>query len=150
MFRFFLTYCTYPWKIKILLLYNYVSTKISGASRISHGFLWSHDIFHCSSLYLLLALFLQHLHHLVHQSVSFIFDSFSQIVFDSFLTCLHVWILKPSSIYLTLFIFMILVADIDFQNLFRRQTYRLLTENDCHVRLSICENLQNTLIALTI
>ena len=46
----------FPWKIKILHLYNYISIKISGVSRINHRSFWSHDIFHPSSLYLLLAL----------------------------------------------------------------------------------------------
>ena len=46
-------------KIKILHLYNYDSTKISGVSKINHGYLWSRAIFHCSGLYLLLALNIQ-------------------------------------------------------------------------------------------
>ena len=45
-----------PCTIKILHLYIYFSTKISGASGINHGSLWSCDIFQCSGLSFLLAL----------------------------------------------------------------------------------------------
>ena len=48
--------CTLLAKIKILYLYDYVSTKISSASRINHGSLWSRDIFQSSGLYFLFAL----------------------------------------------------------------------------------------------